>query len=222
MKHVRFRVASVALVGLLASSTLVGVVANGAPAAPTKLVGLFKITPGSNSGANVKGSYFRMVQPGGTVAAGPFVPNPSSAASDKTYTLLKPGADRGLSTVKFQGAPTPAFDGVGNALAKKIIQPTSFVGTNFSVSTTAKDPQTGKAAKLPAITVANGKLKGDLSAFAAWWNQQKFNQGSPKPGGSRPALTAGPTGTYNAKTKQFTLNWSSAIVGGPFNGFTGQ
>jgi hypothetical protein len=34
-------------------------------------------------------------------------------------------------------------------------------------------------------------------------------------------LTRPVTGTYDAKTKTFTITWYSAIVGGPFNGFTG-
>jgi hypothetical protein len=30
------------------------------------------------------------------------------------------------------------------------------------------------------------------------------------------------TGTYNAKTHGFVLSWTSQVVGGPFNGFTGD
>ena len=30
------------------------------------------------------------------------------------------------------------------------------------------------------------------------------------------------TGTYNAKTHAYVLNWTSQVVGGPFNGFTGD
>jgi hypothetical protein len=36
-----------------------------------------------------------------------------------------------------------------------------------------------------------------------------------------PGLTAGPTGTYDSATKKFTLDWTSQIVGGPVNNFTG-
>jgi hypothetical protein len=59
---------------------------------------------------------------------------------------------------------------------------------------------------------------GDLSALNAAWNGQQFNQGAPKPGASPPGNA---TGTYDAKTGAYTLEWSSPIAGGPFNGFTG-
>ena len=36
-----------------------------------------------------------------------------------------------------------------------------------------------------------------------------------------PGLTSPITGTYNAKTRAFVLTWTSQVVGGPFNGFTG-
>jgi hypothetical protein len=89
------------------------------------------------------------------------------------------------------------------------------------VLTSAKDAQTGKAVPVPTITLSNGHLAGDVRAFDAAWNKLYFNQGSPKADGSRPGLTSKVTGTYNAKTHAYTLNWSSAIIGGPFNGFTG-
>jgi hypothetical protein len=30
------------------------------------------------------------------------------------------------------------------------------------------------------------------------------------------------TGTYNADTKAYTLDWTSQIIGGPFNNFSGH
>ena len=62
-----------------------------------------------------------------------------------------------------------------------------------------QDPQTNTKAKQPELYVKDGQLSGDLSAYAAAWNGQHFNQGSPKPGGQRPGLTTGPTGTYDSK-----------------------
>src|SRR5207244_9158562 len=53
--------------------------------------------------------------------------------------------------------------------------------------------------------------------ITAEWNKQYFNQGAPKPGASRPTVT----GTYNARTGAFVLQWTSLIKGGAFNGFTG-
>lgn len=66
-----------------------------------------------------------------------------------------------------------------------------------------------------------GKLSGDVAAFDATWNKQAFNQGSPKPDGSRPGNTSPATGTYDAATGAYSLTWTSQIVGGPFNNFTG-
>jgi hypothetical protein len=48
------------------------------------------------------------------------------------------------------------------------------------------------------------------------WNGQQFNQGAPKPGGGGQA-----SGTYDKATGRYTLDWTSAIKGGPFDGFIG-
>ncbi|MEY2397011.1 MAG: hypothetical protein QOJ00_185, partial [Actinomycetota bacterium] len=64
-------------------------------------------------------------------------------------------------------------------------------------------------------------LSGDLKAWSASWNKQYFNQGAPKPDGSKPGLTTAAHGTYNASTGAFVLEWASTVVGGPFNDFTG-
>jgi hypothetical protein len=198
-----------------------------APVAPTpgagrSLVGTFKINPGSyGTGKGASGSWFRMVLPGGTAASGPFFSNPDSAASDKTFTLFNPGTDGGLVTGAFQEPPSPAFASNGNALAAKIVTPTKFAGVDFSLSTSAKDAQTGLTVPAPAITDTAGKLTGQLKAFTAEWNKQFFNQGSPKPDGGTPGITSPVTGTYDEATHAFTISWASSIVGGPFNGFTG-
>ena len=55
-----------------------------------------------------------------------------------------------------------------------------------SLSTNAKDPQTGKSVPAPIVEVDNGKLSGQVQAWSAQWNHQSFNQGSPKPGGTSP------------------------------------
>ena len=186
-----------------------------------QLLGTFKLTPGSYSNGAAHGSWFRMILPGGTAANGPYFTNPDSAAGDRNFTLLEPGTDGGLQTSAFQPAPTPAFDGNGNALSSRIIRPTRFAGVNFSVATAKTDTQTNTGVGVPVIKLDGGKLSGDVRAFAAHWNNQWFNQGSPKPDGSRPGITAPVTGTYDEKTNAFVLEWASSIVGGPFNGFTG-
>lgn len=216
----------VALVTLATSLSAVALIGSGSPASAettTPLVGTFKLTPGQQVGTQTPtGSYFRMVQPGGNLTSGPFVANGNSTATTKTYTLFSPGTDGGLLTGGYQPQPAPAFDGNGNAKANRIIQPTPFFGVNFSVSTNNPALQSGGATTLPQISVdENGNLSGDLRSFSASWNTQHFDQGSPKPDGTRPGLTQDAHGTYNAATGAYVLEWSSLIVGGPFNSFTG-
>jgi hypothetical protein len=185
------------------------------------LVGTFKLTKGTFANGVASGSYFRMVYPGGTIKGGKFFQNPDSTASDKSYTLVRPGSSGGLSTAGFQAGPTPAFDAKGDALATKIIAPARFNAIAFGLSTLSRDPKGGPAIPAPSIVVTNGKLSGQVEAVYASWNKLFFNQGSPKPGGAKPGLTSSVSGTYNSKTGAFALQWTSAVVGGPFNGFTG-
>jgi hypothetical protein len=188
-----------------------------------KLVGLFKVAPGSYSGSGpASGSYFRMVQSGGTLSAGPFVSNGDSTCTTKTYTALQPGTQAGLITDGYQEQPSPPFDAQHNGAAAAITQPTKFFAVGFALSTNPKDPQTGANAPAPEITAsASGKLSGDLSAVGVSWNGQQFNEGAPKPDGAESAGTTAPTGTFDSTTGAYTLEWTSQIAGGPFNGFTG-
>ncbi|MFI5777459.1 hypothetical protein [Nocardia sp. NPDC051570] len=219
-----------------------------APAVAQPLVGLFRFTPGSARGNDVSGTWFRMVQPGGTPDKGPYMPNGDSPAQGGATTLLDPGTAGGLRTGGFQSEPNPGF-AQGNSLAASITKPTKFFAVEFGISTNPVDPQTGR--KVPAPTVVNigGKLTADLSAWAASWNDQEFNQGAPKPPEKDGPQVAGAeqvqrvwdwvaqkwfdqpksdaaqgpsaTGSYDSVTRKFTLQWTSLIVGGPFNGFTG-
>jgi hypothetical protein len=189
------------------------------PTTTTPLVGLFRFKPGAYANGVASGSYIRLVLAGGTRENGPFFPNPSSKAT--TYTLLNPGTDGGLRTGSYQPAPDPPFSGSGDALANRIIAPQRFALINYSAQTSPKDPQTGADVPAPSISVASdGKLSGNLAAFAAQWNKQNFNVGSPKPDGTLPGLTTPVSGTYNSETKEYTLEWTSQIVGGAFNNFS--
>lgn len=194
--------------------------ADPAAAAPAPLVGTFALDAGSCGGGAATGTYLRMILPTGT-RSGPFLSNADSACGDQTFTLLRPGTDGGLVTGGFQSEPSPAFDGAGNSLADRITAPTGFFGVAFSTSTNATDPQTGQTAPLPVVTADGGTLTADLTAFAASWNNQEFNQGAPKPGGTLPGNTAIATGTYDVTTGAFTLEWASQVEGGPFDRFTG-
>jgi hypothetical protein len=215
----------VTVVGISAAA-LAGCSSSATPTSTTSgsqaLVGTFHLTAGSDTGAGASGTYFQMISPGGTIAKGPFFSNPDSAAVDKAYTLLSPGTDGGLITGSYQPNPNPPFDASGNALAASIVQPTKFTAIEFGLSTNATDPQTGKSTPVPTISVKEGKLSGQLAAWAASWNKLNFNQGSPKPDGTSPGLTAPLSGTYNSSTHAFVITWASQVVGGPFNGFTGS
>ena len=117
----------------------------------------------------------------------------------------------------YQPAPDPAFDDAGNALASAIAEPVTFFGLAFGAATDESDAQSGEAVPAPLITATDGELSGDVSAMAAYYGGEVFNQGAPKPGGSEP----GPTGTIDPDTGEYVLEWSSLISGGAFDGFTG-
>jgi len=183
------------------------------------LVGLFRIASGSCDSSSPTGSWFRMVQPGGNPASGPYVSNPDSTCADATVTALAAGSDGGLRAGSFQPQPDPPFDANGGSTASRVIQPQAFFAVVFGVSTNEKDPQTGATVTAPTITHRGAILHGDLSAVSVSWNQQHFNQGAPKPGGSTADAA---NGTYDESKHTYSLDWTSHIEGGPFNGFTGM
>jgi hypothetical protein len=189
---------------------------------PQELVGLFGVDAGTCADAGVTaGSYFRMVQADGTLADGPFIENGDSTCGDKTWNPMLSGTDGGLRSGAYQPQADPVFDATGNAASQAIVMPVPFFAVAFGVATNETDPQTGESTATPTLTVDGGALSGDLSAFAASWNNQEFNQGSPKPDGSLPGNTTAVTGTLDEATGRYTLDWTSLIVGGPFNNFTG-
>lgn len=186
-----------------------------------ELVGLFALDPGQCAGAAPSGSHFRMIQPGGTPAAGPFVTNGDSSCADPTVTPLTPGSDGGLRTGAHQPAPSPAFDDGGNALSGAIAAPAKWFAVSFGLASNPVDPQTGLEVAPPRLRLAGGELTGDLRSLAASWNGQEFNQGAPKPDGGLPGNSTPASGTFDEDSRRYTLDWSSQIVGGPFDNFTG-
>src|SRR5205823_6173418 len=187
-----------------------------------QLVGLFKVDGGTCTNAGVtSATSFRMINPGGKPGDGLYISNGDSPCGDKTYSPMLPGSDGGLRTGAYQPQAAQPFDGGGNGLTESIAKGVPFFAVRFAVPTNEKDPQTTTNAPAPTIELQGRQLSGNLSAFAAAWNNQHFNQGAPKPDGAKPGLTSGPTGTYDPATKRYTLDWSSQIIGGPFNNFTG-
>ncbi|MDH3754702.1 MAG: hypothetical protein OEU32_12585 [Acidimicrobiia bacterium] len=179
-----------------------------------ELIGLFSIDPTACSDADVTGSYFRMIQPEGSLDTGPFVPNADSACADSSYSALSPGSDGGLLTGTQQLPPDVAFDDAGNGVASGLVEPVKFFGVDFALAID------GEAA-VPTVTAVGDELSGDLSAWTAYYANLVFNQGAPKPDGTMPGLTSDVTGTIDPETGAYMLEWSSEIVGGSFNEFTG-
>lgn len=184
------------------------------------LNGLFALSPGVCSGGSVSGSFFRMILPTGD-ANGPFLSNSDSSCSDQSVTPLSAGSDGGLVSGSYQPQPAQAFDGSGNATSGSVTTPVRFYGVGFATGTNPTDPQTGSGTAAPQIFATGTALSGDLSSLGVTWNNQVFNQGAPKPGGGLPGKTSPIRGTIDPATGNFVVEWTSQIVGGPFNNFTG-
>ncbi|HVW79554.1 MAG TPA: hypothetical protein VHB69_01260 [Mycobacteriales bacterium] len=214
----RVAAASAVLVSALA---VAGAGIGPAAAAPAELTGTFEFAAGSCAHGSISGSYIQMILPSGTTA-GPYMSNSDSACSNQAYTLLTPGRDGGLKFGAYQPLPNPPFDAHGDARADSISAPAQYEGTGFATSTNPVDPQTHTKVPAPSLTVHGSTVTADLSSFSVSWNNQYFNQGAPKPDGSEPGITRTPTGTYDAKTGAMTLSWTSQVVGGPFDKFTGS
>ncbi len=180
-------------------------------AAGTAMTGRFEITSGAcTSGAVPKGSYFSMRDP-----SGGGVSNGNSPCTNQEATPLKAGTE-GLTPGRMQ--PFAASPGSSDA----IVQPATFFGSPFAVGTQTPDKQSSKDAAAPSIRDDGGKLSGEIRSYQAFYNGSYYNQGAPKPDGSTPGSTTdGVSGTYDASSGAFTLDWKSTIVGGAFNNFTG-
>ncbi|MEV6066736.1 hypothetical protein AB0L82_09335 [Nocardia sp. NPDC052001] len=203
----------------LAVAGLTALAAPAAHAEPVPLNGLLALSPGVCANGVVTGSFFRMILPTGD-ASGPYLQNSDSRCSDQTVTPLSAGTDGGLVSGTYQPQPAAAFDGAGNAQSGRVTTPVRFYGVDFATATNPTDPQTGSGTSLPQIFSDGGRLSGDLSSLGVTWNNQVFNQGSPKPGGGLPGKTSSISGSIDG-AGNFVIEWTSQIVGGPFNNFTG-
>ena len=194
----------------------------GEPPGRGTLSGLFEVEAGRcQAGAPPTGSWFRLLRPDGSLTTGPFEANPDSDCDDATFTMLRPGSDGGLRTDVYQPGPGDAFDGTGHATAARIVEPVRWSGFALGLSTNEQDPQAKIAVSAPSLRAEGRVLRGDLRGVVIAWNGQHLNQGAPKPDGSRPGLTAGPRGAYDVASRSYALDWSSQIVGGQYNNFTG-
>src|SRR5689334_11289700 len=180
-----------ALILALGTTSACGGKQDGGTSKGTELVGLVKLTPGAAKGSTLTGTWFRMIQIGGTPAKGPYMRNANSKADGGQATLLQPGASGGLRLGGYQSQPTPAFDSRGNSTSRAITLPTKFFGVAFSIATNPVDPQTKTKVAPPTVYLKDGKLTADLSSWGVTWNNQVFNQGAPKPVSSTGAKAIG-------------------------------
>jgi len=188
-------------------------------ASATPLSGTVSVDAGYDTGGTPGGSYFRLEFPGG----GGYYDNTSSANADGTYTLLSQGTT-GLDLGTNQNPASPAFDLSYNSLSDDILSPTPFADTvnsatyDFSVATPSTDVTVTPNVPHTAVSLDQTgggtvrPLTGDLSSWTAYWGGQVFTQGS----------TSLTSSTWNSSTGAVVLNWTSTVVGGPFNGFTGH
>ena len=157
-----------------------------------------------------------MILPKGNVTNGRILRViPTRSAPTRHSSWRSPAQPAGSKTGDYQPNPKPAFNEQGGALADEIVQPQSFSGIDFSLSTSHMDPQTGKSVPAPHIVDTDGKLSGQMEAWSVSWNKLYFNLGSPKPTGGYPGLTGHVTGTYNSSTHAYVLTWTSQVTGGP-------
>src|SRR3954453_9619350 len=96
--------------------------------------GVLEIAAGTCSSTPASGSWFRMVQPGGSPDRGPYVDNGDSPCADKGMTPLAPGADGGLRVGAYQPQPDPPFDGRGASGSQAVIKPVTFFAVPFGIS----------------------------------------------------------------------------------------
>lgn len=134
---------------------------------------------------------------GGGYLAGPYLFGSSAADITDQY-----------STIGFN--PTVAQPS-GVAGAGSIVSFTFGTGATDQVNTYTTGPN-----PFPVFTGAltNGSTTFDMSSFTAAWNGTVFNQGN----AAASMTLSGCTGT----SCNYTMNWMSTIVGGPFNGQTGS
>jgi ABC-type amino acid transport substrate-binding protein len=202
----------VALAALVVLGLTTGCSGSAKAAAPTRLIGLFKITPGQCTTAQAKptGSYLIAI----SAAANHAVTNSQGGCANSSYTPLTPGSDGGLITGGFQTEPRPAFDANRNAAATRIIKPVSFGPFRFGLSTNPRDEQDAPGGEpafpAPVALDTDGALAIDLRSLVLTYAgragstcKQSYGLGCWELGSKSAA------GTYDAATHHFVIDWFS-------------
>jgi hypothetical protein len=185
----------------------------GSPSAsgpPKELIGTFELQGGHCAGAHgaPTGSFLVIVDSAGSKTVG----NPDGGCANKYYTLLSPGTEKGIETGGFQEDPTPTFDVNGASLADEVIKPVSFLGVKLGMATNPDDVQDAPSGPIaftpPEATVRGTNLTIDLRSLNITYGGAPNSSCVNDAGygcwnlGSKAA-----TGSYNAKTHQFVVQW---------------
>ena len=141
-----------------------------------------------------------------TIAGGEFSMNDPSFAGSSAISAGDQGA---MVMGTYQGFNDGAADGI-NALATFQF---GYFGQVDTYTSSVAAGVNGGAVESPAAptgTTSGSTINMDMGSWVAFWNGNEFNQGNHNV-----------TGTYNAVTGAYTLEWGSLITGGPFDGKTG-
>ncbi len=176
--------------------------------AATLNVSSLSITGGGfNMGAPVGGSG-TVALTGGSAAplvAGTYQGGAVDSATGGTY-----GTTNTLTNFSFFGTPVYTY----TAAQENQCVP----GSTCTTSGNGLIPGGPYAAPTGTVDTTAGTITMNLPSWVASWNGTDFNQGTNN--GSTSSSTVA-TGTYNASTGAYVVDWHSFITGGSFNGQTG-
>ena len=200
-----------------------------------QLTSLLTIDAGFKAPEEVAPDVFLDLYQGGSYfAMGSNNPNGNAA-------MLSPGTADGIQLDSFQnfvtdpnephpdGHPDAPF-GAGSGYSALVSEGSafssfSFFGTSTYIGLNPISYQSGIAKNTPTLDLVSGScvsnvcdITADFSAWEVYWNGSVFEQG-PRPDNTLPFELA--AGTVDIVTGDYALDWSSQILGGPFNGVTG-
>lgn len=206
----RRRIAGLAIAGLLAVAGCSG--SHQATPDAVHLAGLFHIDAGACAGKKglPTGSYLVVL----SAASGGTVGNARGGCANPAYSLLRPGTDGGLVTGEFQENAGPTFNAHGDSREGRIVIPARFGALRFGFATSTRDEQdapTGAAAfPQPSAVIEGSKLRIDLrSLVVSYGGRPGATCAETFGGGCWELGSENASGTYDAATGHFTLQWFS-------------
>ncbi len=217
---------------------ILGIFAGFAPSAhAVRLTGLLTINEGIKDSIEVAPGVFVDVYQGGSYfAMNADDPNSSSAA------MLSSGTAGGIQLDSFQNfitdpdEPHPAghpdaVNGAGSGYSGLVSEGSAlsafkFFGVPTYVGLNPLSYQSGLTKNAPTLNMDGAScvnslcdISVDLSSWEVYWNGSVFEQG-PRPDNTIPEFELA-MGTVDVVSGEYTLNWKSQILGGPFDGVNG-